>query len=278
MKNLSRRLILNLVLFILLIFFLLFSTNIYLNNNHINSNIGQKNVSIIEISIASKTQELVVSLGDLISENMLKQLFKSRINIKSLEMQDIKKVITSYKNFHVHNTSIIAKVNSEDNNNFYEIFEEEKAKSEKMFTNIFLNKTETLLKFDSVFKSILVDTIFSREDFKKFEQFDVVIKNPIFNNCKRFQVSPKLSVNKKNNLNQNQINYSVICLGESDNLDPNKFMVDVSLTPYYVDNFNQQSINFVYLAYVILTFIFGLLLFLLNLNPIKQNFKIKSKN
>ena len=67
-------------------------------------------------------------------------------------------------------------------------------------------------------------------------------------------------------------------LGEVDNLDPNKFIVDLSLTPYYEDSFKKQSINFVYLAYVILTFIFGLLLFLLNLNPIKQKFKIKSKN
>ena len=76
MKNFTIRLILNLILFILLLIFLIFSINIYLNNNHIVSNLGKKNVSIIEISIASKTQDLVVSLGDLISENMLKELLK----------------------------------------------------------------------------------------------------------------------------------------------------------------------------------------------------------
>ena len=278
MKNFTIRLILNLILFILLLIFLIFSINIYLNNNHIVSNLGKKNVSIIEIGIASKNQELAVSLGDLISENMLRDLFKSRIDIKSFEIRNIKKFVTNYKNFYLHNTSMMVKVNSEDNTKFYDEFKKEEINSEKLLTKIFLNKTKTINLMNNEFKTSLADTVFSREDFKEFEQFDFVMKNPLFDNCKRFEVSPQLSINKEDNKNENKINYSIKCLGEVDNLDPNKFIVDLSLTPYYEDSFKKQSINFVYLVYVFLTFIFVLLLFILNLSAIKLRFKLKSNN
>ena len=62
------------------------------------------------------------------------------------------------------------------------------------------------------FKTSLADTVFSREDFKEFEQFDFVMKNPLFDNCKRFEVSPQLSINKEDNKNENKINYSIKCL------------------------------------------------------------------
>ncbi len=276
MKNFSIRLILNIITFILLVFFLIFSLNIYLNNNHIVTNFGKKNVSIIEISIASKTQDIVKSLGELMSENMLRGFFKSKIDIKSFEMRNIKKIVTNYKNFYLHNTSIMVKVNSEDNNKFYDMFKEEEINSEKLLTNMFLNKTKAINLMNNEFKTNIPDTIFLREDFKKFEQFAFLMENPLFNNCKRFKVSPKLSVNKEDDKNENKINYSIECLGDVEKIDPNKFIVDISLTPYYVDSFKQQSINFVYLAYVFLTFIFGLLLFLLNLSVIKLRFKLKS--
>tara|TARA_Y200000002_G_scaffold307983_1_gene264153 strand:- start:356 stop:1198 length:843 start_codon:yes stop_codon:yes gene_type:complete len=280
MKNFTIRLIFNLVLFALLLLFLIFSINIYLNNKHIESSLAKKNVSIIEISIASKTQDLVVSLGDLISENMLKELLKSRINIRSLsfEIRSAKKFVTSYNNFYIHNTSLMTKVDSEDNNKFYEVYKEEEANYEKLLRKIFLNKIKTINLMNNEFKTSLDDRIFTREDLKKIEQFDTIIKNPLFNNCKRFEVSPNLSVNEENYQNKNNINYSIQCLGEVDNLDPNKFIVKLSLTPYYEDTLKKQSINFVYLIYVILTFVFGLLLFLLNLSAIKLRFKLKSIN
>ena len=211
---------------------------------------------------------------------MLKELLKSRINIRSLsfEIRSVKKFVTSYNNFYIHNTSLMTKVDSEDNNKFYEIYKEEKANYEKLLRKIFLNKINTINLMNNEFKSSLDDRIFTREEFKKIEQFDTIIKNPLFNNCKRFEVSPNLSVNEENYQNKNNINYSIQCLGEVDNLDPNKFIVKLSLTPYYEDTFKKQSINFVYLIYVILTFIFGLLLFILNLSTIKLRFKLKSNN
>ena len=173
---------------------------------------------------------------------------------------------------------MMVKVNSEDNTKFYDEFKKEEINSEKLLTKIFLNKTKTINLMNNEFKTSLADTVFSREDFKEFEQFDFVMKNPLFDNCKRFEVSPQLSINKEDNKNENKINYSIKCLGEVDNLDPNKFIVDLSLTPYYEDSFKKQSINFVYLVYVFLTFIFGLLLFILNLSAIKLRFKLKSNN
>lgn len=278
MKNFTMRFTLNLILFILLLFFLIFSINIYLNNNHIVSNIAKKSVSIIEINIASKTKDLAISLGDALSEDMLGELFKSIIEVRSFEIRHIKSIVTDFDNFYLHNTAITVKVDSDDNNKFYESFEKEEVNSEKLLNRIFLNKTKTINSMNKEYKSNKTDTVISREELKKINQFEDIINDPLFYNCKLFKVSPKLSISRENNKSKKRINYSLTCLTDTKKLDLSKFTVDISLTPYYEDTFKKQSINSVYLVYVILTFLLGLLLFILNLSDIKLRFKFKSNN
>jgi len=278
MKNFTMRFTLNLILFILLLFFLIFSINIYLNNNHTVSNIAKKSVSIIEINIASKTRDLVISLGDTISQDMLRELFKSIIEVRSFEIRHIKSIVTDYENFYLHNTAITVRVDSDDNNKFYESFEQKEVNSEKLLTRIFLNKTKTINSMNKEFKSNKTDTIISREELKKINQFEGILNDMLFDNCKLFKVSPKLSISRENNKSKKRINYSLTCLTDTKKPDLSKFTVDISLTPYYEDTFKKQSINSVYLVYVILTFLLGLVLFILNLSDIKLRFKFKSNN
>ena len=168
---------------------------------------------------------------------MLRELFKSIIDIRSFEIIHIKSILTDFDNFNLHNTAMTVRVDSDDNNKFFESFEKEKVNSEKLLTKIFLNKTNIISSMSKEYNLNKNDIIISRQELKNSDKFDNIYNDPLFNNCKLFQVSPKLYISREHDQSKNGINYSLTCLTDTKILDLSKFTVDLSLTPYYEDIF-----------------------------------------
>ena len=281
MLNFPFKYIINLLLFILLTIFLIFSLNIYLNKDHVVSQIVKKNVSIIQISIASTRGDLVKSLGKLVSLNTLRDLFYSKFEIRSFEMEGMEESTTQFNNIYIYNINILAKTSPQENNFFYEKFKNEKQNTKNILSEIFLNQIETLDKFDKLFEKEQRFNVFSKEEMVAFDQFNNVINTPLFRDCKRFTVSTDLTILNKNNsdLSGNfDIGYKIYCLGEKDFTEANNFKIDISLTPYYDDIYSNYSLNFVYIIYVFLSFIFALTLIFLNLKSIKKTINPNLRN
>ncbi len=276
MLNFPFKYIINLLLFILLTIFLIFSLNIYLSKDHVVSQIVKKNVSIIQISIASSRGDLVKSLGKLVSFNTLRDLFYNKFEIRSFEMEGMEESSTKFNNIYIYNINILAKTSPQENKFFYEKFKNEKQNTKNILSDIFLNQIETLDKFDKLFEREQRFNVFSKEEMVAFDQFNNVINTPLFRDCKRFTVSTDLTIsNEGDNFD---IGYKIYCLGEKDFTEENNFKIDISLTPYYDDIYSNYSLNFGYIIYVFLTFIFAVTLIFLNLKSIKKTINPNLKN
>lgn len=281
MLNFPFKYIINLLLFILLTIFFIFSLNIYLNNDHVVSKIVKNNVSIIQISIASSRSDLVKSLDGLVSQTTLRNLFYNKFDMKSFVMEGMEEAITQFNEIYFYNINVLAKVSSLENKTFYEKFKNEKQNTKKILSEIFLNQIQTLDKLDKLVIKEKGLNVFSKEDMQAFNQFKGVIDSPLFRDCKSFRVSADIIVSNSYQTGQSDnfdTGYKIYCLGEKNYTSKDNFKIDISIFPYYEDTYSEYSLNFVYIIYVFLSFIFAVILIFLNLKSIKLTINSNLKN
>ena len=112
-----------------------------MQNKHVNTLTLNNNISIIQISILSKKKGLVNTLGTLFSERMLRDMLYNKIKVSSLQIGEPEKRTGSYNDMQIYNIRMLAKVNSEENENFYQF--------EFVFGEFYFNSKVRELKYKS---------------------------------------------------------------------------------------------------------------------------------
>jgi len=279
MKYTSVKILINAIFIFFLISFLVFSINLYLQNKHVNTQTLNNNISIIQISILSKKKGLVDTLGSLLSERMLRGMLYDKIKVSSLHIGEPEKMSGNYNDVQIYNIKMLATVRSEENEDFYQKFENEKKITKGVLLKIFEDRTKKLENYNDQLKTETINNIFSRDDLKKMNEFRVITNNQLYNKCEFFKISDKFVMQSKNlkiEEYETFINYSISCISLDKVSDIDKFDLDISITPYYEDTYNDSKLNTVYLIYVILVFLIGIFLILFNFSSISQKININN--